>query len=138
VTIREIINAYYQAVNAGDWQAWLALFSEDVSGDEQLAGHFEGIETLRGAVTAITRGYAEFHMIPQRVVVDGDDACVLWRCEAVSARGEPIAYERGDGPPRPVIGANYFRIEGGRIVYMRTIHDSRPFGPFVALMNEAP
>lgn len=131
---REIIEAYYQAVNAGDWETWLTLFSEDVVGDEQLAGHFEGIDTLRGAVEAIRKGYSKFLMHPQRVVIEGETACVVWRCEAANARGVPIAYP----PPeesRPVIGANYFEVRGGKIVYMRTIHDSKPFEPFTDPSN---
>jgi hypothetical protein len=128
---REVIEKYYESVNAGDWDTWLTLFSDDVVGDEQLAGHFAGIAVLRGAVNAITTGYSVFKMHPQRIVIEGDAACVVWRCEAASAAGVPIAYPPlPDGSQRPVIGANYFQLQNGKIVYMRTIHDSRPFDPF--------
>ena len=30
-----------------------------------------------------------------------------------------------------MIGANFFQVQNGKIVYMRTIHDSLPFQPFV-------
>ncbi len=128
MTTREIIEKYYDAVNRGDWDAWLSLFSDDVVGDEQLAGHFAGIEVLRGAVGAISTGYSRFLMHPQRVVIDGDAACVVWRCDAANAAGVAIAYP--DDPGRQVVGANFFQIQNGKIVYMRTIHDSLPFQPF--------
>ena len=64
MTTREVIEAYYRLVNAGDWDAWLRLFADDVSGDEQLAGHFEGVGVLRGARDAISQGYRVFRMHP--------------------------------------------------------------------------
>jgi len=65
--------------------------------------------------------------------VDGDAACVVWRCDAANAAGVPIAYPDNSG--RQVIGANFFQVQNGKIVYMRTIHDSLPFQPFV---NQTP
>lgn len=125
---RDIIDAYYRYVNAGDWKNWLTLFSDDVVGDEQLAGHFAGIDVLKGAVDAIAKGYSKFKMYPVRVVVEGESAAVIWHTDSANAAGVPIAYAKD--PNRQVIGANYFQVQNGRIVYMRTIHDSRPFDPF--------
>jgi ketosteroid isomerase-like protein len=126
---RAVIERYYDCVNRGAWQEWLTLFSDDVVGDEQLAGHFAGIDVLRGAIDAISSGYSRFNMYPQRIVVDGDAACVVWRCDAANAAQVPIA-DPGN-PGRQVIGANFFQVQNGKIVYMRTIHDSLPFQPFV-------
>ncbi|MDZ3836791.1 MAG: nuclear transport factor 2 family protein [Rhodospirillales bacterium] len=131
--VRQVIESYYDCVNRADWQQWLTLFSDDVVGDEQLAGHFAGIDVLRGAIGAISTGYSRFNMYPQRIVVDGDAACVVWRCDAANAAGVPIAYPDASG--RQVIGANFFQVQNGKIVYMRTIHDSLPFQPFV---NQTP
>ncbi len=131
--VRQVIDSYYDCVNRGDWQQWLTLFSDDVVGDEQLAGHFSGIDVLRGAIDAISTGYSRFNMVPQRIVAEGDAACVVWRCDAANAAGVPIAYP--DNPQRQVIGANFFQVQNGKIVYMRTIHDSLPFQPFV---NQTP
>jgi predicted ester cyclase len=130
--VREVINSYYNCVNNSKWDDWLKLFSDDVTGDEQLAGHFAGIDVLKGAVGAITQGYKKFQMFPQRVLVDGDAAAVIWRCDATNRNGVPIAYRDKDKKltARQVIGANYFQIQNGRIVYMRTVHDSEPFRPF--------
>lgn len=125
---RSVIEKYYECVNNAAWEEWLTLFSDDVVGDEQLAGHFAGIDVLRGAIDAISNGYSQFNMYPQRIVVEGDAACVVWRCVAANAAGTRIAYP--DNPDRQVIGANYFQLQNGKIVYMRTIHDSLPFQPF--------
>lgn len=130
MAIRSVIEKYYDCVNRGAWQEWLTLFSDDVVGDEQLAGHFAGIDVLRGAVSGLSSGYSQFRMYPQRIVLDGDAACVVWRCVAANAAGTPIAYP--DDPQRLVIGANYFQVQNGKIVYMRTIHDSLPFLPFTS------
>ena len=128
MTTREVIDRYYENVNAGQWDQWLTLFSDDVVGDEQLAGHFAGINVLQGAVDAIRKGYSRFKMYPVRVVVDGESAVVIWRNDSANAKGEPIAYPTD--PKRQVIGANYFQVQNGKIVYMRTVHDSLPFKPY--------
>lgn len=130
---KDVIEKYYDCVNRGAWNDWLTLFTVDVSGDEQLAGHFEGIAVLRGAIGAISYGYSKFQMIPLHIVVEGDQAAVIWRCEAANRAGTPIAYK--NKPDREVVGANYFRLEGGKIKYMRTIHDETAFAPFAHPSN---
>jgi ketosteroid isomerase-like protein len=119
-TTREVVDEYYQAVNTGNWDAWLALFNETVKMDEQLAGHVVGAAILRGAVGGLKKGYSKFLMHPQKVVIDGEHAAVVWHCEAANAAGVPI----------DAIGANYFEVVGGYITYVRTIHDTVPFKPF--------
>jgi hypothetical protein len=66
-------------------------------------------------------------MYPQRIAVDVDAACVVWRCEAQNSQGVPIAYPNDAN--RQVIGANYFQVQNGKITYVRSIHDSLPFQP---------
>jgi hypothetical protein len=41
VNTHEIIEKYYEFANAGEWDKWCDLFSEDMIMDEQLAGHIE-------------------------------------------------------------------------------------------------
>ena len=128
MTTKQVIDKYYEYVNSDNWDSWLTLFTETVEGDEQLAGHFKGIDVLKGAVKVLSSGYRPFRMRPQHVIIEGEDACVIWRCESKNANGVPIAYPTD--PDRPVIGANHFQIRDGKIAYMRTVHDSLPFRPF--------
>ena len=118
---REVIDRYYELANAGDWQTWLTLFDEDVVIDEQLAGHVEGLEVLRGAIGGMETGYSRFQNVPRHVVVDGEEAAVVSHISAANAAGVPIEAEV----------ANYFRLEDGKIAYMANFHDTRPFDPFV-------
>jgi ketosteroid isomerase-like protein len=118
---RQIIDRYYQTVNAGDWESWLTLFQDNVVIDEQLAGHVEGIGILQGAVGMMKKGYSKFQNVPKHIVVNGDEACVVSHISAANAKGEPIEANV----------ANYFRIKDGKIAYMANFHDSRPFDPFV-------
>jgi len=119
MNVREVVDRYYATVNAGDWDSWLRLFDEQLVMDEQLGGHIEGIETLRGLVGGLKRVYASFQNTPRHIVIDGNQACVVSRITAMTPRGEPIEAEV----------ANYFLIQEGRIVYMANFHDSRPFDP---------
>jgi ketosteroid isomerase-like protein len=120
-TTRDVIETYYRSANAGDWQTWLTLFTENVVIDEQLAGHVEGLDILRGAIGGMEKGYSKFQNVPKHIVVDGDEAAVVSHISAANAAGVPIEAEV----------ANYFRIENGKIAYMANFHDTRPFDPFV-------
>ena len=68
---RDVLIAYYRTANAGDWQEWLTLFQEDVVIDEQLAGHVEGLDILRGAIGGMEKGYSRFQNVPKQMVVQG-------------------------------------------------------------------
>ena len=122
MSTKEVIDRYYETVNTGAWDDWLTLFHPQVVIDEQLAGRVEGVETLRGAVGAMTKGYSKFLMHPQHVVIQGEEACVIWHCEAANAAGVPIDAR----------GANYFRVQDGRITYMANFHDTVAFQPFTS------
>lgn len=121
MTAKEVIDRYYETVNAGRWNEWLELFDDNIVIDEQLAGHLEGIEVLRGAIGGIGRSYNKFIMHPLHIVIEGNEVCVIWRFEGANASDVPIEAR----------GANYFRMENGKITYMENFHDTRPFDPFV-------
>ncbi|WP_341530221.1 nuclear transport factor 2 family protein [Nostoc sp. UHCC 0302] len=118
---RDIINKYYEVVNAGDWDTWLTLFDDNVVVDEQLAGHIEGVGVLQGAVGGIKKGYSKFQNLPKQIVINGHEACVVSHISAANATGVLIEANV----------ANYFRLKNGKITYMANFHDTRPFDPFV-------
>jgi ketosteroid isomerase-like protein len=118
---RQVIEKYYEAVNAGDWNTWLTLFDDKIVMDEQLAGHSEGIETLRKGVDGLRKGYSKFQNIPKHIVVDGNEACAVSRIEAANASRVPIEANV----------ANYFRVDNGKITYLANFHDTKPFEPFL-------
>jgi len=118
---RDTLIAYYRTANAGDWQAWLELFQEDVVIDEQLAGHVEGLQILRDAIGGMEKGYSRFANVPKQMVVQGNNAAVVSHISAANAAGEPIEAEV----------TNYFQFRDGKISYMANFHDTRPFDPFV-------
>jgi ketosteroid isomerase-like protein len=118
---RTVIDTYYDSVNKGDWNMWLTLFDNDIVIDEQLAGHIEGIATLRGGVDAMKTGYSRFQNKPTHIVINDNEACVISHISAANASGVPIEANV----------ANYFRLENGKIKYMANFHDTVPFAPFV-------
>jgi ketosteroid isomerase-like protein len=117
---REVVKKYFQYVNEGNWDAWLTLFDENIVMDEQLAGHLEGIEVLRGAVGGLKRGYSKFQNNPLKILIDGEDAMIKWEIDAANASGVPIKAK----------GVNQFIVKNGKITYMANFHDSVPFKPF--------
>jgi ketosteroid isomerase-like protein len=117
-----VIDRYYQTAKAGDWEGWFGLFDEHVVVDEQLEGHLEGIGALHGVVDRMNRGYSKFLMQPEHVVVEAEQACVIWHCEAANASGVPIEAR----------GSNYFRVKDSRIIYMANFHDKGAFAPYTS------
>jgi ketosteroid isomerase-like protein len=118
---KDVVNKYYETVNAGDWDAWLLLFDDKIVMDEQLAGHLEGVPVLAGAVGGLKKGYSRFQNSPVHTVIQGDVACVVSHISAANAAGVPIEANV----------ANYFQVVNGHILYMANFHDTVPFGPFV-------
>ncbi len=119
VLAREVIGQYYQFVNAGDWDGWLTIMDDDLVVDEQIDGHVEGKSNLLGIGDHFRKVYSKFLMHPQHIIVQGEQAAVIWQNESANAAGVPIS----------AIGANYFQVRNGKITYMRTIHDTVPFKP---------
>lgn len=117
---REVVNKYFEYVNAGKWNDWLELFDENIVMDEQLAGHLEGKNKLRDAVGGLKKGYSKFLNHPVEIVDEGEKAMAIWNIDAANASGIPI-YSKG---------ANYFVVKNGRISYMANFHDTVPFKPF--------
>jgi ketosteroid isomerase-like protein len=120
---RAIIEQYYKHANAGNWKAWCDLFADDMVMDEQLAGHIEGLATLRPMMDGMGEAYAKFQNVPKSILVDGDQGAVVSHISARAAKypDQPIEAEV----------MNYFRFKDGKITYMANFHDSRPFKPFL-------
>jgi len=120
-TPREIIRLYYKYANAGKWDLWCDLFTDDLVMDEQLAGHIEGLSTLRPMMAGMGKAYSKFQNVPKRIIVSGNEGAVVSHISAANAAGEPIEAEV----------MNYFSFKKGKIAYMANFHDSRPFAPFL-------
>lgn len=117
---REVVAEYFECVNSGRWDDWLALFADDIVMDEQLGGHLEGIKALSASIEGL-RTSKNFKNRPRRFFIDGDTAAVVWHISTVGPKGEPIEAD----------GVNYYEIKNGKISYFRNYHDSRPFKPIL-------
>jgi ketosteroid isomerase-like protein len=116
-TPKEIIRLYYKYANAGKWDLWCDLFTDDMVMDEQLAGHIEGLSTLRPMMAGMGKAYSKFQNVPKRVIVGGNEGAVVSHISAANPAGMPIEAEV----------MNYFRFKRGKIAYMANFHDSAPF-----------
>lgn len=117
MTTREIVEKYFECVNSGDWETWLTLFDDNAVIDEAISGHLEGMQALRESAEGTTRGFSIFRNHPEEIVVEGNKAMVVCRVEGVTAGGAALESR----------GANYYRIEDGKIAYMASFHDRKPF-----------
>jgi ketosteroid isomerase-like protein len=119
---RKVVTRYYELANRGEWDAWTDLFAADQVMDEQLAGHVEGRETLRGMMAGFPSMYATFRNEPRHIVIEGEQAAVVSHISAKTPAGDPVEADV----------VNYFRITGGEITYMANFHDTAPFAPVLA------
>ena len=71
MTTTELIDRYYETANAGRWDAWCDLFTDDMVMDEQLAGHIESLATLRPMMAGMGKAYSRFQNVPEHVVING-------------------------------------------------------------------
>jgi ketosteroid isomerase-like protein len=122
MSVRTVVDNYYELANAGEWDAWCELFAPDQVMDEQLAGHIEGRDTLRAVMKGFPDMYARFANVPRYVIIDRQQAAVFSHISAASHTGAMIEADV----------SNYFRIVDDRIVYMTNTHDTVPFAPVLA------
>ena len=113
----EVIESYYKYANSQDRPRWLALFDADVVLDEQLAGRVVGIGALTKLIAALDEAYPVFREVPQHIVIDGDQACVIGEISTATASGVAIKVQ----------SASYFQVSGGKIIYFANVHDTAPF-----------
>ena len=108
---------YYTYANAGNWDSWCDLFTDNTVMDEQLAGHIEGANTLRGMMKGFPTMYRSFQNTPKHILAEGNEGAVVSHISAVNADGRQIEANV----------MNYFRFEDGKIAYMANFHDTKPF-----------
>lgn len=121
--VKEIIEKYYEYANAGSWDKWCDLFSDNVVMDEQIAGRIETLATLRPMMAGMETAYKKFQNQAKHILVDGNQAAVVSHISALAAKHPDIPIEAEV--------MNYFRIENGKIAYMANFHDKVPFKPFL-------
>ena len=117
MTTKEIIEKYFACINSRDWETWMTLFDDNVVIDEAISGHMEGIQSVRESAEGIEKGFSMFRNSIEEIVVEGNKGMVVCRIEAVTAGGNSLEST----------GANFYRIENGKIVYMSSFHDTVPF-----------
>ncbi len=123
-TTHDVIARYYALACAGQWDAWLDLFHEDVLMEEQLFGRIEGLPALRklmlGDGSAPSEGpNSYFANVPTGIMaVEGERALVLSHLTVV---------QRSDGKRIEVDVVNIFEVRDGLIAYFKNVHDTKPF-----------
>lgn len=116
MTTREIIDKYFEYVNAGEWDNYLSLFADDIIMDEQLLGRVEGKEELAKGIEGL-RNNPDFRNYPKEIIVEGDKAVALWNIQS----------PKPDGTKLDLKGANFYKIKNDKIVYFANFHDTAPF-----------
>jgi ketosteroid isomerase-like protein len=114
---RELVQAYFDMINSGDWDNWVALFADNIVIDEALSGHMEGMEAVRQSAAGIQQGFQRFTNSIDELVVEGDKAMVVCTIDATTGMGTHLRST----------GANFYRVADGKIVYMSSFHDKEPF-----------
>jgi ketosteroid isomerase-like protein len=125
----ETIRKYFEYANAGKWDAWCDLFTDDMEMDEQLAGKINGLDKLRPMMAGMGKSYAKFQNVLKNMVVEGDLGAVVSHISALAAKY----------PDQPIEAdvMNFYRFRNGKIAYMRNVHDTKPFEPFIRQISGA-
>jgi ketosteroid isomerase-like protein len=117
MSVRAVVERYYDLANTGDWNSWCDLFAEDMVLDEQLAGRVEGLPALRSMMAGFPEQYPSFQNRSRYLLVDGNQAAAVSHLRATTASGEEIEAEV----------MNYFQVVDDRITYLANFHDTVPF-----------
>jgi steroid delta-isomerase-like uncharacterized protein len=109
----EIVRAYYDRFNAGDWDGMLALLADDVAHDINQGGREVGKDAFRAFLKRMDRSYKERL---EHVVVMGDGARVAAEFVVI---GTYVQTDEGlppaTGQTYRLPGGAFFELTGGRI-----------------------
>lgn len=128
MTNQEIIEKYFEYANAGEWDKWCDLFSEDAVYEEQLAGRIEGRETLRPMMAGFPNAYKSFVNTPRHFIVEADRAAAV---SHISAQAMKYPAEQIEAE-----AMLFLQMKNGLIVFAQNFHDSKPFAPFLRQISE--
>ena len=120
---RTLIEAYYAAFNAADWDAMLTLLDEDVAHDINQGGREIGREKFRWFLAQMARHYRE-ELSDIAIMVDegGGRAAAEFTVRGTylsTAEGLPAANGQGYSLP----AGTFFEIDDGRISRVTTYYN---------------
>lgn len=110
-----LIQSYYRAFNAGEWEAFLALLTDDVIHDVNHGARETGRAAFRAFMARMNRSYAE--RIVELAIMASDDGTraaaefVVEGRYLVTDEGLPAA----TGQTYRLPAGAFFAIEGGRV-----------------------
>lgn len=116
MTTKEIVEKYFEFVNAGKWDEYLTLFDTNVIMEEQLLGRIEGIENVAKGIEGLRNNH-DFRNFPLEIIVEGDKAVALWNIQSPLPNGKKLNLK----------GANFYKIKNGKIVHFANFHDTSVF-----------
>lgn len=114
---REVVEDYFKYINSGDWSNWLTLFSEETIFDDAVSGRLQGLQAMQECADGMVREFDSFTNTVQEIVVEGEKCMVVCNIDAKTKSGKKL-----ESP-----GANFYRVVDGKIIYMSSYHDPRPF-----------
>ncbi len=119
---RELIQRYYAAFNAADWEGMLALLTTDVVHDINQGGRETGSEAFRAFLARMNRCYAE-HLTDIVVMAHGDRAAAEFM-----VHGQYIASDEGlpaaSGQRYILPAGAFFDIRAGRIARVSNFYNT--------------
>jgi steroid delta-isomerase-like uncharacterized protein len=108
---RQLLERYYAAFNAGDWNGFLALLSEDVAHDINQGGRETGRAAFARFIERMDRCYSE--QIVDLVIMGSEDG----RRAAVEFRVLGTYKQTDEG--LPPAGGQQYRLPGGAFFEIR-------------------
>jgi signal transduction histidine kinase/ketosteroid isomerase-like protein len=123
--VRSVVERYYDAFNARDWDAWAALLDEDVEITIE-GGTLVGPEAAYAYTAETIRHYPGMRYALERVVAESNDMIVM-ECRLVNPAGERSADAwKLDGPVCQIYQVSDERIVSIRGYYSPSAIDRTP------------
>lgn len=112
--IRETVNAYFRLVNEEAFDAFFALFHDDVVFSAPFGFRAQGLEQVKPFYLQVPVNYPEHVDTPEAVLVSGNRAAVFIDFVGRTKDGRPVAFKASD----------WFEFADGKIQSLHVFFDS--------------
>lgn len=90
--VKSVINSYYAALSAKDWDGWVSMFADDATRHDYDGQKHVGKESLKKFITAMGGLFESINIVADSTYVTKEGTAVRWVAMGTGNNGERVEF----------------------------------------------